>query len=128
VRHRYGAARTLEAGALEIEAERPQLRTALKGDPDERARQTDEAAVLFSEFAQRLYETGRPAHLEFDAGPSSLKIVPHVDGDDSRGTGNMVISWFDLTTAAPTSWYATAISSTAPTPAGYAEPWSRPPG
>ncbi|QIP73207.1 ABC-three component system protein [Streptomyces sp. VN1] len=99
LRHRYEAAQTLEAGALEIKAKRLQLQTALKSDLDERVRQTDEATVLFSEFAQRLYEPGRLAYLEFDAGPSSLKIVPHVDSDDSRGINNMVIFCFDLTTA-----------------------------
>ncbi|MFC8305834.1 DUF2326 domain-containing protein [Streptomyces olivaceus] len=75
------------------------LQRALKEDLDERATQTSEATVLFSEFAQRLYGSGRQAYLEFDAGPSSLRIVPHVDSDDSRGIGNMVIFCFDLTMA-----------------------------
>ena len=99
LRHRYEAAQTLEASALEIKAKRLDLQRALKDDLDERTRQTSEATVLFSEFAQRLYGSGRQAYLEFDAGPSSLRIVPHVDSDDSRGIGNMVIFCFDLTVA-----------------------------
>ncbi|MFJ2650471.1 ABC-three component system protein [Streptomyces sp. NPDC087420] len=99
LRHRYEAAQTLEASALEIKAKRLDLQRALKDDLDERAMQTSEATVLFSEFAQRLYGSGRQAYLEFDAGPSSLRIVPHVDSDDSRGIGNMVIFCFDLTVA-----------------------------
>ncbi|NUL03137.1 DUF2326 domain-containing protein [Streptomyces lunaelactis] len=99
LRHRYAAAQMLEASALEIKAKRVDLQRALKNDLGERARQTGEATVLFSEFAQRLYGPGRQAYLEFDAGPSSLKIVPHVDSDDSRGIGNMVIFCFDLTMA-----------------------------
>lgn len=99
LRHRYDAAQMLEASALEIKAKRVDLQRALKNDLGERARQTGEATVLFSEFAQRLYGPGRQAFLEFDAGPSSLKIVPHVDSDGSRGIGNMVIFCFDLTMA-----------------------------
>ncbi|MYU13669.1 DUF2326 domain-containing protein [Streptomyces sp. SID8361] len=99
LRHRYEAAQTLEASSLEIKAKRVSLQRALTDDLDERVRQTGEATVLFSEFAQRLYGPGRQAYLEFDAGPSSLRIVPHVDSDDSRGIGNMVIFCFDLTVA-----------------------------
>ncbi|MGW3242359.1 ABC-three component system protein [Streptomyces sp. NPDC001070] len=99
LRHRYEAAQTLEASALEIKAKRVSLQRALKDDLDERGRQTSEATVLFSAFAQRLYGSGRQAYLEFDAGPSSLRIVPHVDSDDSRGISNMVIFCFDLAVA-----------------------------
>ena len=34
-----------------------------------------------------------------DASPSTLKITPHIDSDDSRGIGNMVIFCFDLALA-----------------------------
>ncbi|MEV7124982.1 DUF2326 domain-containing protein [Streptomyces sp. NPDC093260] len=72
---------------------------ALKDHPDERAARTSKATVPFSEFARRLYGSGRQAYLSFDAGPRSLRIVPHLDGDDSWGIGSMVIFCFDLTMA-----------------------------
>ena len=54
----------------------------------------DEAAVLFSEFAKQLYGPEREAYLRFEPGQSSLKIVPHIASDNSRGIGSMVMFCF----------------------------------
>jgi uncharacterized protein YydD (DUF2326 family) len=99
LRHRYEAAQTLEASALEITERRTQLKRAVAQDLDERHVQTQEATVLFSRFAQHLYGRSKRAYLEIDAGPSSLKIEPRIDDDGSRGISNMVIFCFDLTLA-----------------------------
>ncbi|MFI6581750.1 ABC-three component system protein [Embleya sp. NPDC050493] len=99
LRHRYDAAQTLESSALEIKAKKVELQQSLAADLGERRMQTEEATLLFSEFAQRLYGHGRSAYLAIEAGPSSLKITPRIDSDDSRGIGNMVIFCFDLTVA-----------------------------
>ncbi|MGO4417769.1 ABC-three component system protein, partial [Streptomyces sp. MCAF7] len=99
LRHRYEAAQTLEASARQITAQRLQLQQAVTTDLDERAEQTSEATLLFSQYAQRLYGEGREAYLAIEAGPSSLQIRPHIHSDDSRGIGNMVIFCFDLTIA-----------------------------
>ncbi|MEU5638304.1 ABC-three component system protein [Streptomyces milbemycinicus] len=99
LQHRYEAAQTLEASARQITAQRLQLQQAVTTDLDERAEQTSEATLLFSQYAQRLYGEGREAYLAIEAGPSSLQIRPHIHSDDSRGIGNMVIFCFDLTIA-----------------------------
>jgi uncharacterized protein YydD (DUF2326 family) len=97
--HRFTAAQSLEASSREIRARQLALQRDLDDDLNERRMQIDEATVLFSELARRLYGPDRSAYLEFGAGTNSLKIVPHVDSDDSRGIGNMVIFCFDLTVA-----------------------------
>jgi uncharacterized protein YydD (DUF2326 family) len=99
LRHRYDAAQTLEASARQITAQRLQLQQAVTTDLDERAEQTAEATLLFSQYAQRLYGQGREAYLAIEAGPNSLQIRPHIHSDDSRGISSMVIFCFDLTLA-----------------------------
>ncbi|MEV6654871.1 DUF2326 domain-containing protein [Streptomyces sp. NPDC051219] len=68
-------------------------------DLQERRQQTNEAILLFSQYAQRLYGEGREAYLAIEAGRSSLSITPRIDSDDSRGINNMVIFCFALTLA-----------------------------
>ncbi|MFJ5227561.1 ABC-three component system protein [Streptomyces sp. NPDC088400] len=99
LRHRYDAAQTLEASALQIKAKRLELEQAVNNDLEERLQQTDEATLLFSQFAERLYRERRQAYLAIKAGRSSLKITPTIDSDDSRGIHSMVIFCFDLTVA-----------------------------
>lgn len=96
LRHRLDAAEALEASARQIEASKLQLRQEIADDLSERREQTSEATVLFNEFAQRLYSEARGAYLAIDPGPSSLKIIPRIDSDNSRGIGNMAIFCFDL--------------------------------
>lgn len=99
LRNRYEAAAALEASAREIAGMRLKLQEEMTRDLDERVAQTSEATLLFGEFAQALYGEGRSAYLAIEAGRNSLKIVPRIDSDDSRGIGNMVIFCFDLTLA-----------------------------
>ncbi|WP_261569266.1 ABC-three component system protein [Frankia gtarii] len=97
LRHRYEAAQTLEATKREIRQARLTLQQEMDRDIEERRGYVDEATVLFSEFARRLYSPDRTAYLRFDAGDKSLRIQPHIDSDNSAGIGNMVIFCFDLT-------------------------------
>ena len=97
LRSRYEAAQLLEASAREIAAMRLEVQEEMSHDLEERRRQTREATLLFDEFAERLYGAGRSAYLAIEAGRNSLKIVPRIDSDDSRGINNMVIFCFDLT-------------------------------
>ncbi|WP_331768181.1 ABC-three component system protein [Embleya sp. NBC_00896] len=99
LRHRYEAAQTLEASSRQITTKRLELEQAVATDLNERAQQTAEATLLFSRYAQRLYGEGREAYLAIDAGRNSLKILPRIHSDDSRGIGNMVMFCFDLTLA-----------------------------
>jgi uncharacterized protein YydD (DUF2326 family) len=99
LRHRFEAAQTLEASARQITAKSVELQQAVDTDLQERRRQTDEAILLFSHYAQRLYGEGREAYLAIEAGRNSLTITPRIDSDGSRGISNMVIFCFDLTLA-----------------------------
>ncbi|MFD3780289.1 ABC-three component system protein [Streptomyces sp. NPDC058612] len=99
LRHRFEAAQTLEASARQITAKSVELQQAVDTDLQERRQQTNEAILLFSQYAQRLYGEGREAYLAIQAGRSSLTITPRIDSDDSRGIASMVIFCFDLTLA-----------------------------
>jgi uncharacterized protein YydD (DUF2326 family) len=99
LRNRYEAAATLESSAREIAGMRLELQEEMTRDLDERVVQTSQATLLFGEFTQALYGEGRSAYLAIEAGRNSLKVIPRIDSDDSRGIGNMVIFCFDLTFA-----------------------------
>jgi uncharacterized protein YydD (DUF2326 family) len=99
LRNRFEAAATLEASTREIASMRLQLQEEMTGDLNQRAVQTNEATLLFGEFAQALYGGRRSAYLAIEAGRNSLKITPRIESDDSRGISNMVIFCFDLAIA-----------------------------
>ncbi|RAY13789.1 DUF2326 domain-containing protein [Actinomadura craniellae] len=99
LQHRLEAAQAVEAGKREIASERLRLNQAIETDLQERRLQTDEAQVLFNDFAQRLYGTTRPSYLKIEPGPSSLRITPKIDSDVSQGINRMAIFCFDLTIA-----------------------------
>ncbi|MEV8204264.1 ABC-three component system protein [Streptomyces sp. NPDC079189] len=99
LRHRFDAAQALETSARQITAKSVELQQAVDLDLRERRQQTDEAILLFSRYAQRLYGEGREAYLAIEASRASLSITPRIDADDSRGINNMVIFCFDLTLA-----------------------------
>ncbi len=96
LRHRYEAAQALESTKREITQARLTLQQEMDRDIEDRRGQIDEATVLFSEFARRLYGSGRTAYLRFEAGDKSLRINPHIDSDNSTGIGSMVVFCFDL--------------------------------
>ena len=97
LRFRFDAAQSLEASRAEIAADRNALEAEMRTDIRERERMISDITILFLKYAQRLYGDGRTAYLEFDPTSTQLKIVPHIDSQDSRGIGNMVIFCFDLT-------------------------------
>lgn len=99
LRHRYEAAVTLEASAAEIKAERGRLEAEIRLDLVERDSTINDVNLRFLAYANRLYGSNREAYLEIDPAPTSLKISPHIDSQDSRGIGNMVIFCFDLAVA-----------------------------
>ncbi|WP_239334032.1 ABC-three component system protein [Frankia sp. CiP3] len=97
LRHRYEAAQALEATKREIRQARLTLQQEMDRDIEARRGFIDEATLLFSEFAQRLYGSDRTAYLKFEASDKILRIQPHIDSDNSAGIGSMVIFCFDLT-------------------------------
>ncbi|MGY4767543.1 ABC-three component system protein [Kribbella sp. CWNU-51] len=99
LRHRYEAAVALEASAAEIKAERGKLEAEIRMDLRERDRIITDVNMRFLGYANRLYGENREAYLDIDPTATSLKISPHIDSQDSRGIGNMVIFCFDLAVA-----------------------------
>lgn len=99
LRNRLDAAQALEGSALQIRAERAQLQQEIRVDLDERDSRLRRATLLFDQYAQRLYGNGREGYLVIEPGPSSLKITPRIETDESHGIGHMSIFCFDLTAA-----------------------------
>ncbi len=99
LRHRLESAEAVEATNQAIAAESVAIQNALLQDIGERQTQTDQAHLLFNELAYRLYGSDRPSYLRIDPGPSSLKILPNIGSDDSKGIGRMAIFCFDMTLA-----------------------------
>ena len=97
LRHRLDAALQLEASAEQIRAERAGLQHEIRVDLEEREVRVTRAQLLFDQYAQRLYGTGRKGVLVIDPGPSSLKITPRIETDESHGISHMAIFCFDLT-------------------------------
>lgn len=99
LRNRLEAARALEASAQQIRVERAGLQQEIRTDLEERGTRVRRATLLFDDYAQRLYGTGRKGYLVIDPATSSLKITPRIETDASHGIGHMSIFCFDLTTA-----------------------------
>jgi uncharacterized protein YydD (DUF2326 family) len=99
LRNRLDAAQALEESALQIRAERAELQQEIRVDLNERDSRLRRATLLFDQYAQRLYGRGREGYLIIEPGPSSLKITPRIETDESHGIGHMSIFCFDLTVA-----------------------------
>ena len=99
LRNRLEAAQALEASALQIRSERVDLQQEIRTDLDERETRVRQATLLFDQFAQRLYGTGRRGYLAIEPGSNSLKITPRIETDKSHGIGHMAIFCFDMTVA-----------------------------
>lgn len=97
LRHRLQAAQAVEATKREITQARLTLQQEMDQDIEDRQGFLDEATVLFSDFARRLYGANRTAYLRFEAGDRSLRIDTHIDSDNSSGISHMVLFCFDLT-------------------------------
>jgi uncharacterized protein YydD (DUF2326 family) len=86
----------LEATQAEIRLERGKLQQAISRDLGERENTVTEINALFQRFASTLYGSERDAWVEITALETSLRINPHIGGEDSQGVGKMVTFCFDL--------------------------------
>lgn len=96
---RFETARKLEATQAEIKFERSRLQQEISRDLSEREQHVAEINILFQRFATALYGPGRDAYIDIEALDTSLRIAPHIGGENSQGIGKMVIFCFDLTCA-----------------------------
>ncbi|MCS3494505.1 uncharacterized protein YydD (DUF2326 family) [Arthrobacter sp. JUb119] len=96
---RFETARQLEATQAEIKFERSRLQQEINRDLNEREQHIAEINILFQRFATALYGPGREAYVDIEALSTSLRISPHIGGENSQGIGKMVIFCFDLTCA-----------------------------
>ncbi|WP_258063248.1 ABC-three component system protein [Pseudoclavibacter sp. Z016] len=96
---RFETAKQLEATQAEIKFERSRLQQEISRDLIEREQHIAEINILFQRFATALYGPGRDAYVEIAALDTSLRISPHIGGENSQGIGKMVIFCFDLTCA-----------------------------
>jgi uncharacterized protein YydD (DUF2326 family) len=94
LRHRFDAASQLEATSAALDRERIRLVERLRQEFEERQSVLDEAIRTFSDIAEDLY--GEPGRLEFHATPNGPELRLVIQGDRSRGIGNMEIFCFDM--------------------------------
>lgn len=96
---RFETARQLEATQAEIKFERSRIQQEISRDLIEREEHVAEINMLFQRFATALYGPGREAYVDIAALDTSLRISPHIGGENSQGIGKMVIFCFDFTCA-----------------------------
>lgn len=96
---RFDTAKKLEATQTEIKFERSKLQQDIGRDLAEREPLIEDINLLFQRFATTLYGPDRDAYVDISALDTSLKIAPHIGGEDSQGIGKMVIFCFDFTAA-----------------------------
>lgn len=96
---RFQTAKQLEATQAEIKFERSRLQQEISRDLVEREQHIAEINILFQRFATVLYGPGRDAYVDIAALDTSLRISPHIGGENSQGIGRMVTFCFDLTCA-----------------------------
>ncbi|MBK7611107.1 MAG: DUF2326 domain-containing protein [Actinomycetales bacterium] len=96
---RFQTAKQLEATQAEIKFERSRLQQEISRDLIEREQHIAEINILFQRFASALYGPGRDAYVDIAALDTSLRISPHIGGENSQGIGKMVTFCFDLTCA-----------------------------
>lgn len=96
---RFETAKQLEATQAEIKFERSRLQQEISRDLVEREHHIADINILFQRFATALYGPGRDAYVDIAALDTSLRISPHIGGENSQGIGKMVTFCFDLTCA-----------------------------
>ncbi|OQM78049.1 ABC-three component system protein [Rhodococcus sp. 66b] len=94
---RFDTARQLEATQAEIKFERSKLQQDITQDLVEREPIIEQINLMFQRFAAALYGPDREAYVDIAATDTSLRIAPHIGGENSQGIGKMVIFCFDLT-------------------------------
>lgn len=96
---RFETAKQLEATQAAIKFERSRLQQEISRDLVEREQHIAEINILFQRFARALYGSDRDAYVDIAALDTSLRISPHIGGENSQGIGKMVTFCFDLTCA-----------------------------
>jgi uncharacterized protein YydD (DUF2326 family) len=91
---RFDAASRLESTSSTLESDRVRLVERLRQEFNERSAVLDEAITGFSEIVEELY--GEPGRLEFHATHNGPELRIAIQGDRSRGIGNMEIFCFDM--------------------------------
>ena len=93
LRHRFEAASQLESTSS-LELDRGRLEGRLRQEFEERSAVLDEAITTFSDIVEDLY--GEPGQLEFHTTRNGPQVRIAIQGDRSRGIGNMEIFCFDM--------------------------------
>lgn len=94
LRRRFEAAAQLESTNSSLESERVHLVERLRQEFAERSGVLDDAIRAFSGIVEELY--GEPGQLEFHPTHNGPEIQIAIQGDRSRGIGNMEIFCFDM--------------------------------
>jgi uncharacterized protein YydD (DUF2326 family) len=94
LRRRFDAASQLESTSSSLESDRVHLVERLRQEFSERSAVLDEAIRTFSAIVEELY--GEPGQLEFHPTHNGPEIRIAIQGDRSRGIGNMEIFCFDM--------------------------------
>jgi uncharacterized protein YydD (DUF2326 family) len=94
LRRRFDAASQLESTNSSLESDRVRLVERLRQVFVERSSVVDDAIRAFSNIVEELY--GEPGQLEFHATNNGPELRIAIQGDRSRGIGNMEIFCFDM--------------------------------
>ncbi len=94
LRRRFEAASQLESTSSSLESDRVRLVERLRQEFTERSAVLDDAIRAFSSVVEELY--GEPGRLEFHPTHNGPELRIAIQGDRSRGIGNMEIFCFDM--------------------------------
>jgi len=94
LKYRFEAAEKLESANSSFELDRGRLEERLRQEFGERSAVLDDAIRTFSRIVEDLY--GEPGQLEFHTTRNGPQIRIAIQGDRSRGIGNMEIFCFDM--------------------------------
>jgi uncharacterized protein YydD (DUF2326 family) len=94
LRRRFEAASQLESTSSSLESDRVNLVERLRQEFAERSAVLDDAIRAFSDIVEELY--GEPGQLEFHPTHNGPELRIAIQGDRSRGIGNMEIFCFDM--------------------------------
>lgn len=94
LRRRFEAASQLESTSSSLESDRVRLMERLRQEFAERSAVLDDAIRSFSDIVEELY--GEPGQLEFHPTHNGPELRIAIQGDRSRGIGNMEIFCFDM--------------------------------
>ena len=96
LRHRHGAAESLEAGDLKLRMERATLLERLRREYVEQDEIVQEAVLTFRGISSQLYEDDEAGTLTITPTENGPVFDPHIPGEKSKGVNNMRIFCFDM--------------------------------